>query len=547
MKVSPSGIPKYPVDIAVFTTSTKLYSECYIIVECKKPTRKEGEEQLKQYLNLCPSAQIGIWFNGQEHLYLKRQVTSSGVSKYPEFFSLPRYGQTLSSVGEIRRKDLKQPVNLKATFKDIRNYLAGNATGITRDEQFAKEIINILFCKINDEADFHKGPDDYMDFHANDGEPPSAVKARIVKYFKNEVKLQYEDVFDDSDKITLDDDSLAYVVGELQGYALMDAEREAIGEAFEIFIGPALRGPEGQFFTPRNVVKMMIDILNPQSKELILDPACGSGGFLIAGLEHVWGKIEEEGLKNNWGKDKIKQEQLAIAGRYFRGIDKDSFLAKVTKSYMAIVGDGRGGVFCENSLKDPDKWSAKTRDKVEVGLFDVIVTNPPFGSKIQVKGANILRQYDLGHVWKLNKNTNLWERQESELYDSQPPQILFLERCLQLLKEGGRLGIILPESLFGMPTYHYFVQWLRANAKIIGIISMPEELFQPHTHAKTCVVFVEKTKPNHDYEIFLDGAEWCGHDSRGNPTIRTLEDGRKVLLDDVPDMPRRFRELVLWK
>ena len=258
VKISPSGTPKYPVDIAVFTSATKLYGECYIIVECKKPTRKEGEEQLIQYLNLCPSAQIGIWFNGQEHLYLKRVVTSSGVSKYPEFFSLPRYGQTLTSVGEIRRKDLKNPINLKTTFKDIRNYLAGNATGITRDEQFAKEIINLLFCKIKDETDIHKGPDDFMDFHANDGEPPSAVKARIVKYFKNEVKLEYEDVFDDSDRITLDDESLTYVVGELQGYALVDAEREAIGELFEVFIGPAIRGKEGQFFTPRNVVKMMI-------------------------------------------------------------------------------------------------------------------------------------------------------------------------------------------------------------------------------------------------------------------------------------------------
>ena len=102
---------------------------------------------------------------------------------------------------------------------------------------------------------------------------------------------------------------------------------------------------------------------------------------MITGLDHVWKEIEKEGIKNNWGIDKIKQEQLTIAGRYFRGIDKDAFLSKVTKVYMAIVGDGRGGVFCENSLKDPEKWSAKTRDKVDVGLFDVIVTNPPLGIK----------------------------------------------------------------------------------------------------------------------------------------------------------------------
>ena len=293
---------------------------------------------------------------------------------------------------------------------------------------------------------------------------------------------------------------------------------------------------------------MMMDILNPQPKEMILDPACGSGGFLISGLEHVWRAIAEEGKSKSWSEARIEGVKKDVASKFFRGIDKDAFLAKVTKAYMAIVGDGRGGVFCENSLFEPSEWeNPKAIDAVELESFDVVVTNPPFGTKIPVKGADILKQYDLGHVWKAQKGTDTWVKQENVLCDSQPPQILFLERCLQFLKEGGRLGIILPESLFGMPTYHYLVQWLRGTARIVAIFAMPEELFQPNTHAKVCVVFIEKVKPKQGDQIYMDEAEWCGHDSRGNPTVRTLKDGTKVLLDDIPSMPTRFREKVKWR
>ena len=127
-------------------------------------------------------------------------------------------------------------------------------------------------------------------------------------------------------------------------------DRDAVGDAFEVFIGPALRGSEGQFFTPRNVVKMMVDILDPQPEEMIIDPACGSGGFLIVALEHVWQKLEREAKKKKWSTVQLDRKRREVASKFFRGIDKDSFLAKVTKAYMAIIGDGRGGVFCENSL-----------------------------------------------------------------------------------------------------------------------------------------------------------------------------------------------------
>lgn len=534
----------YPVDIAVFSSNRKIEDNLFLIVECKKKNRKDGDAQLKLYMDMS-TAEVGVWFNGQEHLYIRKIVHRDGRRTYEELPNIPRKDQRIEDIGLFKRKDLKKPSNLKAVFKDLRNHLAGNATGITRDEHFAQEIINVLFCKIYDEV--NTGKNDVVTFRVGHGEEKREVQTRILDLFEK-VKEEYKDVFSKQDIISLDVDSLAYVVGELQNYSITEAERDAVGDAFEVFIGPALRGSEGQFFTPRNVIRMMIDILDPMPGEMIMDPACGSGGFLINSLEHVWEKLEIEGEQKGWSGIQLDRRKRDFATKYFRGLDKDSFLAKVTKAYMAIIGDGRGGVFCENSLLPPQEWSHSTQDKIQLDVFDVILTNPPFGTKIPIKGNLVLSQYDLGYKWSRNKETDNLEK-TATLHEDQPPQILFLERCLQFLKPGGRLGIVLPESIFGMPTYEYVVTLLRQRTKILGIVSMPEALFKTSgkggTHAKVCVVFLKKEVPEarENYDIFMADVKWCGHDSRGNPTIRKDSSGKEVLLDDVPVVAERYKQL----
>ncbi len=536
----------YPVDIAVFKNSRRIEDDLFMVVECKKKNRKDGLAQLKLYLDMS-LAEIGVWFNGLEHAYLRKVYHKDGRRIYQELPNIPRYGQRIEDIGLFKRKDLKAPSDLKAVFRDLRNHLAGNVTGITRDEALAQQIINLLFCKIFDEI--NTGADDVVTFRTGIEEPPRDVRKRILALFDEKVKGDFNDVFDKTDAITIDADSLVYVVGELQNYCITEAPRDAVGDAFEVFIGPALRGGEGQFFTPRNVVRMMIDILDPEPAQMILDPACGSGGFLIMALEHVWRKLEAQAKAKGWSAVQLDRKKRDIASKCFRGIDKDSFLAKVTKAYMAIIGDGRGGVFCENSLIPPGEWHHTARDAIKLGSFDVVLTNPPFGTKIPIKGERVLAQYDLGSKWKKDKKTGQIEK-TGTLHEDQPPQILFLERCLQFLKPGGRLGIVLPEAVFGMPTYEYVVTFLRERTKILGIVSMPEALFKTSgkggTHAKVCVAFIEKTKPkeDEDYDIFMADVKWCGHDSRGNPTIRKDASGSEVLMDDVPTVADRFKELV---
>ena len=527
VKVRPSDVKKeYPVDIAVFSSSTHTDDNCYIIIECKKKNRKDGREQLKDYLRFS-TAYLGVWYNGKETLYL-RKYEKNGEIHFLEIPNIPIYGQRVEDVGLFKRCDLKKTHNLKSVFGSIRNYLAANNTGITLDNEFVVQIINIIFCKIYDER--FTRVNDIVNFRAGIDEPSEEISGRIKRIF-GAVKNKYPDVFNKTDIINLTDSSIAYIVGELQQYCLIDSERDVIADAFEVFISPSLRGGQGQFFTPRNVVKLLVSLANPTRNDKIIDPACGSGGFLIESLRYVWAQVQKEGEELGWPEREIFADQQEVAIKNFRGIDKESFLSKTTKAYMAILGDGRGGVFCENSLEMPSKWGNEAQNSIQLGSFNVILTNPPYGSKLKIDDKTILSNYDLGFQWKV---TDGLYSKTTNLLDYQTPQVLFIERCLKLLEPEGHLGIVAPESMFCNPSHKYIMKYVESKAQIEAVISMPENLFQPHTHAKTCVVLMRKLKDgekiNPNENIFMAVAKWCGHDSRG----------LAIPFDDIPAIQERF-------
>lgn len=526
VKSNPSDInKKYPIDIAVFNSSKHSDKNLYIIAECKRKNKKDGLEQLKIYLNLS-HAKLGIWFNGEEYAFLHKVVIDDEIT-YQKIDNIPLFGQRVEDLGQFRRKDLLSTNNLKSVFKTIRNYLAANNTGSTLDSEFVVQIINIIFCKIYDER-FTK-PNSIVRFRAGLGESDSSVAKRIRDLF-NLVKSQYNDVFDKEDSIDLTDNSIAYVVGQLQQFCLVDSKRDVVGDAFETFISPSLRGGQGQFFTPRNVVKLLTNMIDPDSSSKIIDPACGSGGFLIESLRYVWSKERKKDHELEWPENEIVANEQKIAINNFRGIDKEKFLAKTTKAYMALLGDGRGGVFCENSLDNLQNWHADTKTYIGLNSFDVVLTNPPYGSKLKIDDKQILSSYDLGYSAKKQKSSS------KKLLKSQTPQVLFLERSLDLLKQNGLLGIVAPESMFCNPSSKYIMKYIESRAEIQAIISMPEDLFQPHTHAKTCVVIMRKLTEgeviNANHKIFMAIARWCGHDSRGI----------EIPYDDIPKIQSRYKQ-----
>ena len=527
VKASPSDTRGYPVDIVVFSSSEKTDKDAYIIIECKKKTRKDGLEQLKDYLKFS-KAYLGVWFNGSETLFIRKIEKDGKVTFSEDIPNIPNYTQRLQDIGLFKRKDLKPTHNLKFKFISIRNYLAGNAVGITRDEELARQIINLILCKLYDEK-FTK-PDDMVQFRAGIDEHVKDIAKRIKARFE-ETKNVYPDVLGSNDQIELDDKSLSYVVGELQNYSLMEVERDVIGDAFEVFIHRALKGGQGQFFTPKNVVKTAINILDIDDSEKVIDPACGSGGFLIEALKYQYKKIESRGSIYNWPQYEIENEKNSKANLNIRGIERDSFLSKVVKAYMVIMGDGKSGVFCEDSLEPPTNWDIKTQTNIQFGSFDVLLANPPFGANIPVVGTSKLSQFPLGHKWTKGKDER-WTK--GKVKTSEAPQILFIDRFLDLLKEGGRMAIVLPDGVLSNPTDEYIVQSLLERAEIIGLIDLPSSSFMPYTHTKTHLVLLRKTsQPRKDYTFFMSYAKTCGHDKRG----------REINEDEIALIPEHIKSL----
>ncbi len=530
VKASPSDTEyKYPVDIVVFKNEERKRGDEFIVVECKKPTREDGIEQLKLYLKFS-EAELGVWFNGENTHYIRKVIKDGRIEFDENLLNIPANGQRLEDIGKYKKEDLIPTHNLKQKFVSIRNYLAGNAVGTTRDEEYARQIINIILCKLYDEK--YTKPNDVLTFRAGIDENPKDIKKRILDRFK-EAKRAYQDVLDDSDNITLDEKSLAYIVGELQPYSLMTAKRDVVGDAFEVFIHRALKGGQGQYFTPKNIVRTAIEILDPGCEEKIIDPACGSGGFLIEGLKYLHKKVEKMGEEMNWPEEMIKEEKISKANINFCGIEKDTFLSKVVKAYMILMGDGKSGIFCEDSLNEPKDWDAKTRARIQLGAFDILLANPPFGAKIPVKGEKKLSQYPLGHKWKFDKKDSLWVK-TNKVKENEAPQILFIDRCLDLVREDGKLAIVVPDGVLCNPTDGYIVQEILSKAELIGLIDLPMSSFLPYTPTKTHIIFLKKTSnPRTDYQFFMSYAKTCGHDKRG----------REISSDEISEIPGYLEKL----
>ncbi|HIE51449.1 MAG TPA: methyltransferase domain-containing protein [Armatimonadetes bacterium] len=412
------------------------------------------------------------------------------------------------------------PLSLPEVFKQIHYYLYSNSN-IPRAERLGAEMVRILFCKIFDETHNRGG----KEFVIRPNEGSQAIGGRIRRLFEK-VKDSYPDVFGKEEKIYLDEESIRYVVEKLQNYVLTETERDVIGEAFQAFWGPGLRGEKGQFFTPRNVVRLCVEMLNPEPGERIIDPACGSGGFLVEVLSHLRGSFYN-----------------------VYGIDKEIDLVKICKAYMAIVGDGYTNIFCADSLY-PESWSESMREVIADESFDVVLTNPPFGARIFIEDQRILKGYELGHKW-VKERTDKWRITNS--VSKQVPQILFIERCLRLLKPGGRMAIVLPDGVFGNPSDRYVWEFILEIARILAIISLPPETFLPSTHTKTSVLFLEKTGNNGgDYEIFMGIADKVGHDKNGKMIFKMDRNGNyildsggnKIVDDDLPLITSKYRELL---
>lgn len=567
------GSRKPRADIVVFDKECTDFKQenIRIIIECKKETvearnAKEGIDQLKSYMSACSNCEWGMWTNGKQKEVFRKYKNDKGQICFMEYNDIPSADGNLDDINRPSRTSLKNAYddNLLFVFKTCHNHIHVN-DGLQKQPAFF-ELLKVIFCKIEDERNI-PAPLEFYTTSEERSNPDGqlTVKKRISKIFER-VKKKHGKIFDSNDEIKLAPRSLAYIVSELQKYSLLNTNIDIKGKAYEEIVGANLRGDRGEFFTPRNVMKMTVEMINPQIDEKVLDSSCGTGGFLVTAMTHVISQLESEFSKQielpreKWDSDSNKAflDRISeMAASNFFGFDINPDLVKATKMNMVMNNDGSGNILQTNSLLPPHEWTDEFRTKLAealgikkeeirnhttLGYFDVIVTNPPFGSKIPIKDKNILEQFELAHIWECNKETNVWTMTE-RLQSSVPPEILFIERCTQLLVPGGRMGIVLPDSILGSPGLGYIREWLIKNHRIVASIDLHADTFQPRNGTQTSVLFLQKKTQEQkdkeeksgtmaDYNIFMAMVEKIEHDKRGTPIFKRDKEGNEILIPE---------------
>lgn len=386
---------------------------------------------------------------------------------------------------------LKTP---KQVFRELRNYLAGQFVGATRDDALLDEVLKCLFCKLYVESSAATPPPDSADAFEH---------AEAVRKIFASVRADFPDLYEEDAELLLDPPSIQEVMRNCS-FSLLDPATDPIGDAFEVFVGSESRSRSGQFFTPRAVTEFLVRALDVKPGETIIDPACGAGGFLSAVAHHFL----SEGVKAKKLSD--------LATKTFHGLDKDEYLVKLAKIHISLFSRGHPHIVCADSIAMQNGGGPV---ELPQDGFDVVITNPPFGVKIVAAMPEILRGLTLARKWTADKKSGVLEP-SAEVQNRVPPQVLFVERCLDLLKPGGRLGMVVPESLLSNKGYRYVIQYLHNEANIRAVVGMPEALFKTSgkggTHTKTCLLLADKkngTQKNRG-RIFMAEALWCGHDSR---------------------------------
>jgi len=524
-------------DIVVWRSEEDKESKKYplIVVECKAESVTIRKEDYYQGMNYASWAHADFFVTTNlKETRIFRIVKGQIPDKLDEIVDIPNASKA-NNQKEID-KLLKQT---KAFTRDEFSKLLFKCHNIIRNndklspEAAFDEISKILFIKIRYErsnsdsqifsADrftaLKKSREDYnKEMNIKDDKP---FYQHLFDLTKQE--FAHDHLFDDNAKIEIRENSFEQIVKELEIYNLSTTSDDVKGIAFEKFLGKTFRGELGQFFTPRTIVDFMVSVLDPQEGELICDPCCGSGGFLIKAFEYVREKIEKDieqqkdDIKSQFYgddydkmSDKKKQEVEAEVSQTFSylneelninnekgrlrslsfdciyGTDANPRMARTAKMNMIMHGDGHGGVHHHDGLLNVNG--------IFENRFDVILTNPPFGARVE-KDLKISEADRFTDETKIEEYKERYGKEEYEralsqvndnvgksllsLYkiDSSLTEVLFIERCLNLLKPGGRMGIVLPEGVLNNTNLQKARDFVEGKAKILLIVSIPQDVF----------------------------------------------------------------------
>jgi type I restriction enzyme M protein len=562
------GASRKRVDIAIFTAGRgREQSDIWLIIECKAEKvspgdRLEGVAQLKSYMAACVNATWGVWTNGKHREVWEKVRTSENLYEFVERVDFP--GPDGAPVTSRKRQDLEKATgdNLIFAFRSAHNYIH-TVDGFQKEKSFF-ELLKVIFCKIWDEKNIPRALSFYVsseELRSADGQLACANRIRTIF---DRVKTSFPQIFGHADELELNPRSLVRIVSELQNFSLLASDVDIKGKAYEEVVGSNLKGDRGQFFTPRNIMRMAVDLLDVTDEDRTLDPACGTGGFLVTAMLSVVDDLRRKFVEavgspaEAWGVDNQRQfdERVRhLVGANFFGLDISPELVRASKMNMVMNNDGAGNLLQADTLLPPYRWTDEFRshfaaalnkgvpdvdqlisasdltDATKLNHFDVVVTNPPFGSKIVIRDTEVLEQYDLGHIWE---STDEGWKKTTRLQSGVPPEQLFLERCIQFLKPGGRMAIVLPDSILGSPGLEYIRVWLLSQAEVLASVDLNQDAFQPNVGVQTSVLVIRKHDPlDHDRRpteaIFMAIVDRVGHDKRGHTTYVRDDYGDEVI------------------
>ena len=529
------GREKKRADIVILDKDN--ITSAYIIIEVKSPKAKDGKEQLRSYCNATGSP-IAVWTNGDSISYYHR--------KDPNYFepitNIPSATQKLSDIfnekytfNDLIMMDVlvKQNKSLKDLILEMEDEVLANA-GVDVFE----ELFKLIFTKLFDEMQAVRYTGRFLEFRGG-GHTETELKDKIQKLF-DQAKSKWKGVFSNDSKIQLTPSHLSVCVSSLQDVKLFNSNLDVVDEAFEYLINKSSKGEKGQYFTPRYVIDMCVKMLNPQQDETMIDTAAGSCGFPVHSIFYVWEQIlKEKNIPKShlFTAEKKEPEQEDYVKEKVFAIDFDERAVRVARTLNLIAGDGQTNVLHMNTL-DWERWEENEKDELwkktyREGLdrltelrkennsnrdfqFDILMANPPFAGDI--KESRILARYELG------------KKSESKTQNKVGRDILFIERNLDFLKDGGRMAIVLPQGRFNNSSDKAIREFIAERCRILAVVGLHGNVFKPHTGTKTSVLFVQKWDDElcpkvEDYPIFFATMQEPSKDNSGEKIYLKNEDG----------------------
>lgn len=498
------------IDVHIGTKRTKVFSDIEIVIngkvemviDAKNPQKSLGEKDVLQVVSYAklistPQAMFGVVTNGIDCVVIDSYSGKRSVE-------IPTKAQLLRAIDKAKKPILKEVEirevesvlftlhNSKELYKVIQDCKdVIEKRGLIRSDQSFREMTKVLLIKMNEERRVranegnNRFSSEYIQSVAKLNE---TSEIEVFKELFEDAKQKYPSIYtDENEKILiLDEMCIKHIIQDLEPFSFLGTGDDIKGTVYEIFLKSTLRGEFDQYFTPREIVDFMVKFADPNIGDIILDPACGSGGFLIQAFNHVNAKINSTGFSEVENNNKYN----ALVNKCLWGHEADYDLHVLAKINLIMHGDGWNNIFQGDTLSS---------DKIPDNYFDLILANPPFTISYGFK--DVLDKYELG----LGK--------ESEELD-----ILFVEKSIKTLKPGCDLFIVLPEGLMNNKKYFYFRTWLLSKVDMLLSISLPEGAFIPFggSVSKTCILGVRKKSDAKEYVspafVFLGKANETGYE-----------------------------------